>query len=169
MSEIFDDNEQPDIDHTLTVWYELERALEGKNGFGGDVAEIYSYVLVPVRLRGCTEDERARSAGRVLTRLLRRFVELHDAEVALEERAGFRVIDPNVEDFPPFDHRVHLRVSQIKQRHYAFAVELLALWDRAQEIDLPKPDFTQWDGATKDILLALGMEFDGDRYVIKSP
>ncbi len=32
---------------TLDVWHELELALQGKNGFGGDTAEIYAYRLTP--------------------------------------------------------------------------------------------------------------------------
>ena len=47
-----------------------------------------------------------------------------------------------------------------------FARELLALWSKSQELGLPQPDFSRWDGATKDLLLTLGLEWNGEEYVI---
>jgi len=117
----------------IGVWYDLERALAGKNGYGGVVAEIYAYRLVPQRLRGTADPafitdaadviqaqaqekaakaEVARAAGTNMTRLLRRFVDLHEGVVISiqEGRDEFRDLDIS-QDFPPFDWRVHLRVS----------------------------------------------------------
>jgi hypothetical protein len=38
---------QVPIDNLLDVWWELETAHEGQNGFSGHVAEIYAYRLLP--------------------------------------------------------------------------------------------------------------------------
>jgi hypothetical protein len=166
MPDEIDDNEiELPVTDALSVWHDLERALEGTNGYGGDVAEIYAFRLVPPRLKGCTVEERSRVAGRNLTCLLRQFANLHEKGVEFEietTRGAFRPIDPHKEDFPPFDHRVHLRVSQDAHIRTTFAKELLALWGRAHAIDakLPQPDFTAWSGTTKDLLLALGMEWN---------
>ncbi|MBI4021438.1 MAG: hypothetical protein HY369_04280 [Candidatus Aenigmarchaeota archaeon] len=46
-----------------------------------------------------------------------------------------------------------------------FGRRLLALWERAQDLPLPVQDFAVWSGASKDLLLALGMRWDGERYV----
>jgi len=116
-------------DAAIGVWYDLEQALAGKNGYGGDVAEIYAYRLVPRQLRdktdpsfitGATEAEAqaakaelARVAGVNMTRLLRRFAELHDRVIfSIDGRDGFRPIDLGTEEFPAFDWRVQLRVTQ---------------------------------------------------------
>jgi hypothetical protein len=118
-------------DAALGVWYDLERALAGKNGFGGDVAEIYAYRLVPRRLvdktdpsfiTGATEAEEeaakvelARVAGVNMTRILRHFAKLHERVIfSIEEREGWKPIDLRYEEFPAFGWRVQLRVSQGK-------------------------------------------------------
>jgi len=154
------------FDQALGVWHDLEQALAGKNGYGGDVAEIYAYRLMPPSFKRCTVEEMEAQApvvGRNLTRVLRHFVELHEGvEIGIEEgRREFRAIDPRVEELPPFSHRVHLRVSQDKRARIAFASELLALWHRSNEIELP-PAFFTWSGATKDLLIAIGMEWNAE-------
>ena len=106
----------PSMDDAIGVWHDLERAIAGKNGFGGDVAEIYAYRLLPRDASSAPAsigEAEAHLAGRNMTRLLRRFSELHHAHFALEEREGFRTIDLGTEDFPPFDWRVHVRVTRI--------------------------------------------------------
>ena len=116
-------------DTAIGVWYDLERALAGKNGYGGDVAEIYAYRLVPRRvmdktnpsfITGATEaeeqaanEELARVAGANMTQILRHFAKLHDRVIfSIEDREGFRPIDLSTEEFPAFGWRVQLRVSQ---------------------------------------------------------
>jgi hypothetical protein len=106
------------IDDVLGVWQELELALAGKNGYGGDVAEIYAYRLVPTSLRHHPQDEaQAQIAGRNMTFILRRFAESHEgAVVAIQHsRDEFRALDL-AQDFPAFDWRVHLRVTQERPR-----------------------------------------------------
>ena len=119
-------------DAAIGVWYDLEQALAGKNGFGGDVAEIYAYRLVPKRIKdktdpsfitGATEAEEraakmelAATAGKNMTRILRRFAELHEGVIfGFDSRDGFEPFDLAVEEFPPFDWRVQLRVVQTRQ------------------------------------------------------
>ena len=106
------------VDAAISVWYDLERALAGKNGYGGNVAEIYAYRLVPGGVKAfpgpaSKSPELAILAGRNLTRLVKQFVDLHHANVDIEERHGFRTIDFGCEELPPFDWRIHLRVTRI--------------------------------------------------------
>lgn len=121
----FDDLDLPASD-AIAVWHDLTTALAGNNGYGGAVAEIYAYRLVPPQLRrtdptyskGSPEAEEAaktkiaRVAGANMTLLLRRFVDLHEgAVISIQEgRDEFRDLDLS-QDFPPFDWRVHLLVS----------------------------------------------------------
>ena len=102
----------------LGVWHDLELALAGKNGYGGDVAEIYAYRLVPESMRHHPQDAaQAFVAGKNMTILLRRFVDLHAGAVTSmqESRDEFRQLDLS-QDFPAFDWRLHLRVSQDRPR-----------------------------------------------------
>lgn len=106
------------IDATIGVWRDLECALAGKNGFGGDVAEIYAYRLVPGGVKAfpgpaSKSPELAILAGKNLTRIVKHFSDLHHAHVAIKENHGFRTIDLGCEELPPFDWRVHLRVTRI--------------------------------------------------------
>jgi len=181
--------ETPLVHDALGVWHDLARALAGKNGYGGDVAEIYAYRLVPPWLRpyNTTEEAEAQAplAGRNLTRILRRFADLHEGTTfEIEEGRGvFAAIDlgEGGAGCPPFSHRVHLRVSNVPRARRQFAESLLALWNRAESLLalwdrahdlkalLPEPDFTAWSGATKDLLIALGLEWDAasEAYVIR--
>lgn len=129
------------VDAAIGVWYDLERALAGKNGYGGDVAEIYAYRLVPQRIRdktnpafitGATEAEEqaakaeaALVAGKNMTRVLRHFAELHEGAVfAIEERDGWRLLDLAAE-FPSFDWSVQLRVTQTRPGAAALSIHEL--------------------------------------------
>ena len=114
------------VDDVIGVWCDLESALAGKSGFGGDVAEIYAYRLVPSSQRHHAQGaEVASVAGKNMTRLLRLFVDLHAAVIAIEAREGFQPIDLAAEEFPPFLWRVHLRVSPIALRAVAPAIREL--------------------------------------------
>lgn len=108
----------PSADDAIDVWYDLEQALAGKNRYGGDVAEIYACRLVPGGVKAfpgpaSKSPGLAILAGANLTRIVRRFVELRHVHVDIEERHGFRTIDFGCEELPPFDWRVHLRVTRI--------------------------------------------------------
>jgi hypothetical protein len=107
----------------IGVWYDLERALAGRNGYGGDVAEIYAYRLTRMLLHDPHNEEQAGIAGKNMTRLLHYFLELHEgAIVSIEDRDGFRPLDLATEEFPPFGWRVHLRVTQAGKPKPAFSI-----------------------------------------------
>jgi hypothetical protein len=161
----------PTAEESIGIWYELESALEGKNGYGGNVAEIYAYRLVPEGATGAAvaisegkagEALLARTAAKNLTWFVRRFVELHDGvEIGIEtDPRQFRVLDPRTEEFPPFSHRIHVRVSGAAQIRRVLAGELRALGERAKGVRsmLPEPDFERWSLATKDLIAVLDDE-----------
>lgn len=142
-----------DIGEAVGVWHELELALEGKSSYNGTITEIYAYRLVPPRLSGCTEGVRAQIAGRNLTRLLRHFVELH-AGVDIEiEREPLDLVN----GCPPFAHRVHLRLVQVRRIRKQLSHDLHALRIRMRDVsvNLPLPQYSAWDEATLELLLAL--------------
>ena len=97
----------------LAVWADLEAALYGQNGYGGDVTEIYAYRLVGHNpsldfpgFAGARE-EMAGHAASNLQALVDLFRKIHPgARVDVEQggrfRRGLRI--------PPFGHRIHLRV-----------------------------------------------------------
>ncbi len=159
------------FDEALGVWLDLERALAGTHGFGGDTAEIYAYRLLPESIRHVgmgagasmeptVQAAAARTAARNLTSILRHFVELHEGVVIeLDQPGGFQVQDLTGEGCAPFLHRVHVRVSQEQRIRAQFARDLLALWSRASDAKLPEPDFARWSGTTKDLLIMLGLEY----------
>jgi hypothetical protein len=112
------DARDPSMDDAIGVWYDLEQAFAGKNGFGGSVAEIYAYRLVPGGVKAfpgpaSKTPELAILAGQNLTRLLKRFSDVRRAHVAIEERHGFRTLDLGCEEIPPFDWRIHLCITPI--------------------------------------------------------
>jgi len=167
----------PSAEESVGIWYELECALEGKNGYGGDVAEIYAYRLLSggatairdMMTTPSTEEEArvaemhvACVAAKNLTWLVRRFVELHaGVEIGIEtDPRQFHMIDPRAEEFPPFSHRVHVRVSRRAQVRRALAGELRAMWEGAKgtRAMLPEADFARWSFATKDLLAVLDDE-----------
>lgn len=145
----------------LGVWLDLERALEGKNGYGGDVAEIYAYRLTPPHLADLATI--ATTAGHNLTRLLREFVELHaGVEVGIEVERGqreFRPFDPRAETIMPFGHRIHLRVRwTTNDQLLAFGRELRALRERAYLVGVPRwPATVAWLDAVDTLLRTLGV------------
>ncbi len=70
------------MDQALDVWSELEAAYYGKNGFGGDTAEIYVYRLM--QGSPSPDDDDYLRANQALFSLLRRFQAMHtDAVISL--------------------------------------------------------------------------------------
>jgi len=106
-----------------SVWSELEAARFGKNGFGGDTAEIYIYRVMPrcpafereeVPLTRPWRDESILRASRALAQICALFEESHP---------DLAVLVADVRDEPlaveylrqhPVEHRVHLRVVEKK-------------------------------------------------------
>jgi hypothetical protein len=162
------DADLPDAESSIGIWYDLERALEGTNGYGGDVAEIYAYRLLPgaspVIVAKYGDAHTAALAAHNLTWLVRHFVGMHeDIEIGLENGPReFRPIDLRTEEFPPFSHRIHIRVSQERRIRGAFASKLLELRNRMNEsaTAMPVPEYDRWFAVTSDLLQALGAKVE---------
>ncbi len=104
----------------LGVWSDLCDAYHGKNGYGGDTAEIYLYRFMPdcptvsvgrgmgKPLTGIAADEerrRVKAANGALWALLSHFAEERTCEVRVEgQPLGAWVATAG------FDHRVHVTV-----------------------------------------------------------
>ena len=117
MSEEVDPGSALPIEQTLILWRELEEARDGKNGYGGTVAEIYAYRLLPsgprYPLSDLPEPMQAKIAAGNLTQILRHFQALHPKhEIGIEtERRVFPAIDLQNDDAVPlFLHRIHVEV-----------------------------------------------------------
>jgi hypothetical protein len=109
----------PDLhpDNVFGIWCELEDARLGQNGFGGDTAEIYAYLLLPSGPRYPISDLSDQTQGRLaaenLERIARGFQTVHSqckicVEVPAEARWDWRPVDHGV---LPWTHRVHVRVE----------------------------------------------------------
>lgn len=107
------------VEDVAGVWEDLEDALRGVNGYGGDVAEIYAYRLMPaagpspaaiVDLAPSEEEVWGRVAADNLMSILRRFRELHpECEVYLDgSDIPLDVLDGQIR---PFMHRIHVKVA----------------------------------------------------------
>lgn len=96
----------------LNLWSELVDAYYGKNGFGGNVAEIYAYTILPNNpARNYPEEtdflEKARAedsavAGNNLFAVLELFRDRYNCTYKID---GFEVDSPVY-----FLHRVHVEV-----------------------------------------------------------
>ena len=106
------------LNQALGVWSELEAAYYGKNGFGGDTAEIYAYRLQPYRpgvelpntqLGAEAIAEQAMIAGENLYWLLGKFCEHHGCTAIVDgtEAEWLR---------GGFEHRVHVRIFHKEPR-----------------------------------------------------
>lgn len=111
----------------LSLWSELDEALAGKNGFGGDTAELYAYRFgrenprVSGVLRDLAHDvavhEHGIEAAEKLFDLLKLFESLREARCfvgATHVGPGRRVGDWLAKE--PFVHRAHVRVKPVGQR-----------------------------------------------------
>ena len=116
----------------LGVWSDLEEALRGESGFGGDTAEIYAFHLVPYSPSSYpngrdekTKLEHAKIAGAALKDLLILFTEHHNCKVTIYDEA----FDQNA-PARPFDHRCAVRVIKGSR-----AAERRAIGTLESEID----------------------------------
>lgn len=106
------------LNQILALWSELEAAFYGKNGYGGDTAEIYIYrlmgdvpnvfgdeALAQPGARGDSVREAYDRANASLHAVLAHFAETRDAHIEIDGRElGAWVKDER------FTHRVHVRV-----------------------------------------------------------
>lgn len=106
----------------LALWSELDDALNGQNGYGGDVAELYAYrfdVYSPVRHippgKPDWEPDAAAERAKRLYDLLRLFASQRNCRISIGGRNGARWIGRTLGRWllsEPFDHRVHVRVRE---------------------------------------------------------
>ena len=107
----------------LSIWSDLSDAFYGKNGFGGDTAEIYLYRLMPSGpaaaaaslgepgLHGDIAREAFDEANATLFSILAYFQKERDARIEVEGRK----LGPWLSS-ARFNHRVHVRVRPRKTR-----------------------------------------------------
>ena len=95
----------------LRLWSELEQCYHGKNGYGGDTAEIYAYRLMrnnPLSQHPRAEEEArredAKQAGMILYDLLHLFARERHCSIKVNG-GGLACLKDG------FDHRVHVQVK----------------------------------------------------------
>src|SRR3990167_1642042 len=105
----------PSIREFLEIWGELVEAYCGKNGFGGDTAELYAYRFMryaPGAVDGSTaQKEQQREAALALWYILKMFGEMYECARYVNKRR-FGAWVKQIE----FDHRVHVRVVSQKRK-----------------------------------------------------
>jgi hypothetical protein len=105
------------MNQALDIWSELRQAYYGKNGFGGDEAEIYAYTLMPnvptLNFKGITFDVQNQvayqNAKRSLYALIIKFIQYHDCKITvlIDGESLTHWMETEV-----FDHRCHVKVIQ---------------------------------------------------------
>lgn len=106
--------EHVSMDQVLGIWSELWQAYYGKNGFGGDTAEIYAYRLIPYNPSAVVFDsktmmgkqareEQAKMAGAALYRIIQRFCRDNGCKVKVNDGSPWHLLKG-------FEHRVHVKV-----------------------------------------------------------
>ncbi len=105
----------------LEIWSELWQAYFGKNGFGGDTAEIYAYRLMPdhpgfeMNEKDKNQRETGLQTARSLYSLLKKFSKENQCLIEImKTREEGREIGPWFTQ-RPFFHRCHVRVTKKKQ------------------------------------------------------
>lgn len=111
----------------LMVWSDLEACLYGKNHYGGNVAEIYAYRLLPEdptrvysmqggELRKDADRDAGKLAARHLMELLEIFCERHECTASIEigDRTFYPITFSNASGVvvPPFTHRVRIAITK---------------------------------------------------------
>lgn len=104
----------------LWIWSELVAAYYGKNGYGGDTAEIYEYRLLPNAPAFDSDadgeffaERRAelhKQAAESLRALVLHFEETHDCEVHVPFGSTSARASAVLSEMT-FEHRIHLRVK----------------------------------------------------------
>lgn len=115
------------LNQILWLWSELEAAFYGKNGFGGDTAEIYIYrlmgnvpnvfgderdeALAQLSARGESIREAYDRANASLYAVLAHFAETREALIEIDGRELGDWLKTE-----RFTHRVHVRVKACERR-----------------------------------------------------
>lgn len=101
----------------LGIWEELYDCMLDRNGYGGTVAEIYMFRLMPynplLRLEDRTSEvakEAYAAANRSLYEVCKLFEEHHEVTVRFEGNHSLEILIDTPDD--PFHHRVHIEVKK---------------------------------------------------------
>ena len=103
------------MNQALSIWSELWQAYYGKNGYGGDTAEIYAYRLMPYspsfNMTGETfqesNDELRINAVNSLVALCNQFAKENDCVIEIDKCPLDKWVSLIGREF---DHRCHVRV-----------------------------------------------------------
>lgn len=110
------------MNQALSIWSDLDDAYHGKNGFGGDTAEIYMYRLMPYSpsvTRALTDArDVVRAANKSLFYLLAHFRDARGVEVWVNDAplGAWLMTATN-------DHRVHVRIKRQQPKGWRTAAE----------------------------------------------
>ena len=106
------------IDQALNIWYELELAFQGKNSFGGDMAEIYCYTLMPhspayarnpqSEMFADTMEKLYRDAKNSLCGVINKFIEKHKCLITIDGTYFTEWEEGNYD----FSHRCHVKIEK---------------------------------------------------------
>lgn len=101
------------INQVVGIWDELRDAMEGKNGFGGDTAEIYAYRLMPnspsqVLTREGNKEDIVR-ASKSLVEIIDMFRETYGGNFLIN---GINYRQWQKKYGQTFDHRVHVQFKK---------------------------------------------------------
>lgn len=98
----------------LDAWDELHSAMQGNNGYGGDVIEFYFFRVMPnnpwvsIKKESARADEEYYSAACNLHAICRLFEKKHDVAVTFEDGTS---IDLLLDRTKLNRHRTHLKVT----------------------------------------------------------
>jgi len=109
-------------ENALEVWSELTDSLHGCHGYGGDVAEIYAYRLLPGFTNAWTNPDSVilgddykkltYTAGRNLLQLCKKFSIDNETKVQIEIGDVFKDVWKIKEDEFNSVHREHVKVGK---------------------------------------------------------
>lgn len=108
-------------ENALGIWSELERCLQGNNGYGGNTAEIYAYILIPGFTNAWTNPESVifgedykkltYTAGRNLLQLCKKFSIDNEVKVLIESSNSWKDVWEIDESKFLIVHREHVMVK----------------------------------------------------------
>ena len=105
------------IYQAVGIWDELREAMEGKNHFGSDTAEIYAYRLMPndpsFVFKKESKKEDIIRASRTLVALIDMFLEKYGGDFTID---GMKYKSWLKKFGHTFDHRVHVKYIKKKKR-----------------------------------------------------
>lgn len=107
------------VDQALDVWADLEDAYRDEHGYGGDIAEIYAYRLMPYSPRAhvgsddVAQRQLARDAGLALVAICKMFEQRRECRIEIEtNRDEWDGLDQWLSKGGLMVHREHVRVTR---------------------------------------------------------